>query len=575
VLLLGLALTTRVLFWQATADREWAYSAWYKGDAAVWLSYAEALHDDQPYELGLPLRPPGAAYLIAALWDGDESSLATVKAFWCLLGAVTVLLLYLILRRSFSFAVALTTGLLAAASTGLMILSTSLNNETPYLLLVVATIFLWHGMNQKPSIARLTIWSGLHALACLIRVEHALFFAASSLALVVIWMRAGSGRSALSQVARRVLIMAVVFILVCIPWHIKAWSAIHRFNTVPQPLSSPSEAMYYNLEQSLPPLTWSREAQHEREQLPAFCRRAASVFVAATVVHQGRQQVTAEDFGVLEQAFGYRPEPLSPAPFVALYGGLNFYLANNPHADGGFSLAPLDDPPPLTGGIESYPRALVQGLPPRNLSFAYPPHLQAVNQGYAKGWQWLSSNPGRAIQLIAGKLRAFWSGASLGLTGYNLPLGMDGIRKRVDLVIPESNLGVGLWQVAVLVLCSFGLVSSWRSPALLPWLLLLASKVVIIIPFFGYARHGASVIPVVLLLVCLAVQHLSKLLKAGLAERYRHRQALITIALVLVLGGIELGRYLQQPTPHLDGRAIAAHDTFPVQDHEVRKVTVE
>jgi hypothetical protein len=575
-LLLLLALTMRLLFWQATPDRSWPYSAWYKGDAVTWLAYADAIHDDQPYELGLPLRPPGAAYLMAMLWDGEESSIPWLKAIWCLMGAVTVLLIYLTLARSFSLTVALCCGALAAASTGLMVLSTSLNNETPYLLLVVATLYLWEDLRKRPSAGKLVIWSGLHALACLIRVEHALLFAITTIALVIIWWRADTDSGRLTT-ARRLAVILISSLLVLAPWHVKAWSALHRFNTIPPPLSSPSEAMYHQLEQSLPPMTWEATAELERSRLPAFCRRAASVFVAATVLHRGRQVVTADDFGLLEEAFGSRPEPLQRFPFVTIYGGLNFNLANNPDATGGFSLAALDQPPPLNGSADAYPAFLVQGLPPHNLTFAYPPHLEIVNHGYGRGWQWIISSPGQALQLASVKLQSFWAGASLGLTGYNLPLGMDGLRRRVDLLIPDASLAVTLWRMILLALCIIGLAGSWRSIAVLPWTLLLASKVVVVALFYGYARHGATVIPVLLLLICLAFQSmpgLSRYRQALAGNRQRARTLLIVAALAIAVTGCELLRLVRQPTVQVDGQALGKYDSWPVDEHEDRMITV-
>jgi hypothetical protein len=576
-LLLLLALILRLLFWHATPDRDWPYSAWYKGDAVTWLAYAGAIHDDQPYELGLPLRPPGAAYLMAMLWNGEESSIPWLKAIWCLIGAVTVLLIYLALARSFSQTVALSCGVLAAASTGLMVLSTSLNNETPYLLLVVATLYLWQDLCSRPAAGKLAVWSGLHALACLIRVEHALLFAMTTIALMIIWRRGETDSGRRLAVTKRLALIATTFLLVLAPWHVKAWSALHRFNTIPPPLSSPSEAMYHNLEQSLPPLAWDAGAELERSRLPAFCRRAASVFVATTVLHRGRQEVTADDFSLLDQAFGSRPGPLPRFPFVTMYGGLNFALANNPHATGGFSLAALDQPPPLNGGAEAYPAFLVQGLPPRNLTFAYPPHLEIVNHGYARGWQWMVTNPGQALRLAGVKLQAFWAGASLGLTGYNLPLGPNGLRRRVDLVIPEPRLGVTLWRFTLLALCLVGLAGSWRSLAILPWTLLLASKVAVVILFYGYARHGATVIPVLLLLLCLAFQTmpgLSRLRRALAGSRRRSPLLLIVAALALAVAGCELVRWVRPPTVQVDGQVLAKYDSWPVDEHEDRLITV-
>src|SRR5262245_25530681 len=61
----ALALVLRLLFWRATEDRAWPYSVAFKGDAALWLEYAGALREGRPFELGLPIHPPGAAWLVA------------------------------------------------------------------------------------------------------------------------------------------------------------------------------------------------------------------------------------------------------------------------------------------------------------------------------------------------------------------------------------------------------------------------------------------------------------------------------------------------------------------------------
>src|SRR5687767_6665572 len=64
------ALAIRVLFWQAGPGPAWPHSIFFKGDALVWLEHALSLERGRVFELGLPLRPPGAAWLLALLWDG-------------------------------------------------------------------------------------------------------------------------------------------------------------------------------------------------------------------------------------------------------------------------------------------------------------------------------------------------------------------------------------------------------------------------------------------------------------------------------------------------------------------------
>jgi hypothetical protein len=63
------ALAVRLLFWQAAPGTEWPHSPFFKGDAVVWLEHALSLERGRPFQLDLPLRPPGAAYLMALLWD--------------------------------------------------------------------------------------------------------------------------------------------------------------------------------------------------------------------------------------------------------------------------------------------------------------------------------------------------------------------------------------------------------------------------------------------------------------------------------------------------------------------------
>jgi hypothetical protein len=210
----------------------------------------------------------------------------------------------------------------------------------------------------------------------------------------------------------------------------------------------------------------------------------------------------------------------------------------------------------------------VLGLPPPQLSFVYPPHLALFNEGYARGWAWIRARPGLSLALAARKLRIFWSGAALGFTGYNLPLGLSGTRRAVDLVVPEPGWGERTWGLALLAACVLGGVAGAGRLALYPWLIFLLSKVAVSVLFFGYARHGATVIPVVALLLALA------------ADRWLLRRTTIPIgrraaaaALLAVLAlGLETARFLAGPTVVIDGRVTGASDPFRDdlgQDHRI------
>lgn len=544
LLIFGVALVSRLLFWQATPDRAWGWSAYYKGDAPLWLEYARAIDAGQPFELGLPIHPPGTAWLVSLFWNGGGTG--WLRFVWIVLGAFVPLFVYLAAERPFGRRVAAIAGGFCAISTGLMILSTSIDSETPYLLLVAVSFWLLSG-GEAPSPSRVAVWSALQAVACLFRVDHLLFYA---LALLV--YRFGVRRSAVSL---------LFFALPLIPWHVSAWSAIRRFNEEPRRLNPTEERAVTAVEQALQHIPWTPEAARRRDALPGFARRTAASFVLATVYYRGGRQVRPEDLNILDQAFGYIPQPLHRYPFVSLYGPLNFALANHPTAPAGFNRIPLESPPPLAG---SYPMFLIQGLPPEQLSFVYPPHLRLFNEGYAIGWTWISTHPRDSTRLAWRKLTIFWSGAAHGVTGYGIPTGLSGPRRAVDMVTPDDTLPAIILRVALLALAVTGLARSWRHPALHPWLLFLATRAAVTVLFFGYARHGATAIPVVALLISLAL--------APLLYRLPPRAVTVFTTALLLAPVLDVARAIARPAPLLDTRPLGSVDPDPPDLHHDQRL---
>lgn len=571
-LLFAAALAIRLLAWQATPDSGWAYSALYKGDAPVWLDYARALAAGQPFELGLPLRPPGTGYLVSLGWDGGDAAIGRLRLLWCLLGALAVKLFADAARSAFGESAhlafgearAVVAGLLMAGSTAMILLAISVNSEAPYLVLVGALLLLWPRTvaGRRPAL----VASGLlHAVACLFRAEHLLFTLAH---LAVLGL---PGRSSANAHRRRWLapaLLLVVFAGTLLPWQITAFRRIHAYNEEPPAPSGPTAQLMERLEQQLAGLSWDPAAEAAVAELPADVRRAMRNFVAATVFVRGRRAVGLDDLGILEEAFGTRPRPLNRTPFVALYGSLAFYLANNPQATGSFNRLPLDAPPPLAGGAERYPAFLVAGLPPAELSFSYPPHRQAITDGYHLGWRWIRSDPGAFLRLAWRKARLFWGGAAHGLTGWAVPGSLDH-RRAVDLAVPAVTPAVAAWQLAVLAVALWGW-SRWRPIRdSAPWLLFLASKLAACLLFFGYARFGAMVVPVVAVGVAAAIP-------ASWLERMtgppRARLAALTAGLLLV--GVEAARWVERPVIEVDGRAIGARDAHLSDLHTDRRIRV-
>jgi hypothetical protein len=563
--LFAAALLMRLLFWQATADRAWGWSAWYKGDAPVWLDYARTLQAGQEFERGLPIHPPGAGYLVSALWNGLPTGLPWLRFCWALMGAVLVVLLWWALHRPFGTLVAGVAAYLCAVSTGLMVLGSSVNNEVPYLLLVVGSLALFEGAREGRSLAKIAAFAASNGIACLFRVEHALAVALFVAILVLAWRRAP-----LPALALRAAVTIGACLAPLVPWQIAAWNGIERFNDGPRVFERGEDLAIGQVERALSHLVWTKDAEERRAALPAFLRRTTSVFVAATVAYRGGQEVRGQDFAILDEAFGSAPRPLARHPFVSSYGPLNFYLANRRGAPGGFDRSPLERKPPLAGGAERYPAFLVQGLPPPDLTFVYPPHLELFNDGYALGWREIRADPAAWLALGARKLRIFWAGASLGAGGFDLPLGLTGLRRAVDLVVPTGPIATA-WSLVVLAACLAGLAAGWRRPALLPWLAFLASKVVTTVLFFGYARQGALVTPVVALLAALALARWG----GPVVARIEVRRADLAIALALAVPvALEAARWLQRPKVTIDGRTIGPTDPFPADDHRDQAVAV-
>lgn len=578
VVLFILALALRVLFLQATDDATGPYSPYYKGDTPTWLDYAAAIRSSATFDLGLPLRPPGVAYAVAVLWNGQADGFLYLRLTWCLLGAAVVALLFMAVLRSFDLRVAVFTALFAAASTGLMIVSTSPNNEIPYLLLVFGSFIAWEEARHRPRLHSLFAWSALNGLACLIRVEHVLFFALVSAYLAWSWSRGQKDQTLWKQSFARLALMLGFFILPLIPWHVHTWSQIENFNTKPLALDTATDRAYLQLEQSLAGLAWSKDADQELAALPVFSQRTMASFVAATVAMRGGAELNGDDFMIIDEAFGSRPEPVAAYPFVSVYGGLNFYLANNPQATGGFSRAPLDDPPPLTGGREAYPGFLINGLPPPDLTLSYPPHLEALNHGYRLGLDWLLEHPGDFAALALKKLSRFWAGISMGFTGYNLPLGLSGTRGIADMVVPEYSTGVAAWRWAGFAVLLLALWSARRHAALVPWLLLAATKLITTVGFYGYAREGVVLIPVFALLTALLVMrelprhawfpfHFT-----GSPDTGKWLRISFFIALALIV--VEGSRWMSKPVLMLDGRQVGVDEPFSTTQYRQRQLKV-
>ncbi len=526
------ALGVRGAFLSASPDRQWPHGALYEGDAPLWIQFAQALRAGRPFELDLPIHAPGLAHALAYLWpgslEGGAGGFLALKIAWSMLGAASCAGLYLVARRAFCERVATVAAVLAALSFALAIQSTSLNNETPYTFVLICLIGLSASVAERPSRWRLIVWAALNGVAALLRVEHTLLMILWSGWLARRWWnplpsRIPEGRrldraeargrngptpgfGRLRIIAARLALLGAAFVLVPLPWNVRAYRAIQRFNA-----TSASPIDYAGA-----PVAWQAEARAYLEQLPVFVREPCFRVISEQARAASRAAVDEHLVRVFfAEQMGYVPRPISPYVFISAQGPLAFALANRPGGDGGFSTEPL-------GGADT-------------LNFADPRHVRLVQDGYRVGWEHLTK-PGEARRLLTSKISLFAAGWTQGLTLTNWPAGLIGTRRPVDQFTADDVPPV--WSAAMLGLGVIGAGVCLLRRRGGPWLLVIVYKLLITAAFIGYARQAVSILPVFYVLVAVALdalllRHLAKWF-AGWPARLKRAALGASIGLLLM-----------------------------------------
>lgn len=177
-------------------------------------------------------------------------------------------------------------------------------------------------------------------------------------------------------------------------------------------------------------------------------------------------------------------EPLPTLVPITLYGKINLAMANHPAADGSFNLENLSD------------------LAQRDtLDLGDPQHLNLLLHGHRRAIAFWRDHPVQALKLVWRKWGLMADCLSLGWTQWNLPGGLNGKRRPVDVFTPDRK-----WGLMVLPLLVWGWVLLYRDGGeRRRWALLIGGLVgcqmIAAGLFFGYARLGLLILPLLLSVV--------------------------------------------------------------------------
>ena len=484
----AVVLALRLVLLANMPDASWPHSMLYEGDAPVWATWAQRIVLGEPFEENLPFRTPGVSFLLA--WLGASAAPFTAaKSLWCAMSAATAAATYLVLARFFTRRAGVLAALALALSFATGVAATSLNNETPYALLLIVIAGATLRWCERSTVTLSITLGVLHAAAVLLRAEHTLFIAFVAIGMLVAARRnsANDQRGKRHQRWSRLAVHTACIItsgaLVLLPWTLRSHAAVLRYNT--ECASIPYDSMWPE---------WRDDAIAEYEKLPAFARTGNFATLNTFVRRNQLQEVDAATIRrYFDEMWGFTPAPLPSWSLVSFKGPLDFALANDPRSEGGFSRAPLTD--------------RYDQNPP--FSFARPSHAQLVEEGYAIGWQHLVDDPARARALVAEKLLRFVDGATLGLFASNWPYHTSDelIRQPVDMAVP-ARWSAPIWSAVVLAAITLGAgVACVRHGG---WVLLLTLgyRLLIVAAFYGYARHAASIAPILAALAALGIDAL-------------------------------------------------------------------
>jgi hypothetical protein len=233
------------------------------------------------------------------------------------------------------------------------------------------------------------------------------------------------------------------------------------------------------------------------------------------------------------------PGPLPRLAPVTSYGAFNFAIANHEYSDGG----PNNDHPVLETGMREEQDLLAEG----GLNLAAPAVHRLYVNGYRIGLSWMVNNPADAAALMIEKARRASGSLAHGALFDNVPVGVDGIRRRVDLLDPASRV---LWPFSIVLVAAGMWMVRGRREA---WLLCvpLAALALSTLGFFGYVRLGVAYLPVIWVFQSIAVAGAAASLPWP--RSIRRRPGLTVVIVMLTLVAVSMFSLAMQRRVAIDG----------------------
>ena len=510
--LVALAWIHRLFFLFSNLDATWPFTIFYEGDSETFYNYARAILNGTVYDGGIPFHPPAFPHvlsfihtLIGAGPGVERVPYVPLKIVMALVGSVPIGLGYLLARPYLGRAVALTASMISLYSFGLYVLAVAPVSESLYQALLLLSLLVWTRKLRHPLALEGSGTSG--------RGENDTPSAAPEQATA---RPGGSSRHRPSNPALGGS-LAWGAILGCLLGLLCLTRAEGMLVALLLLLIGAGSAVF----------ALRRGAPAMGSLGPWIAVAVAMIVVIAPWTIRNAARLHEVNTGLA----GQLAHPLPEFVPITAYGPLNFALANNELAKGTFSRDIL------TSQAQS-----------ATLDIRDPQHLELFLHGYEIGWRFIREHPGRFAHLVLTRWGLFFDSLRLGWTQWNLPGGLDGVRRPVDLFVPDS--AAGLWINVALIVCGLALLlrralgkdDGGSSILAKRWLALVSLVTVCGMAatglFFGYARLGVLLLPIWFTLAAITIAAIARAIPAHVSFS-RLRIPIVLAGMVAVLFLIE------------------------------------